>query len=187
MKYLILDAEFGSRHSTSSLLTAYFLVTDQDFNPLGELDLKLKPESDEHYILDAQGMAVNKINIVEHDKVAITCKQAKPLLYEFLKIHAAGGHLTPVGHAVKSDIQRITDKLISVGSWEQFCTYHFIDTSVVLQFLRACGKMPMDCDGSVEALAKYFVLAQAHDNWHNAEFDTKITALILKKFIELGK
>ena len=185
-KYLILDTESGSRHSTSTLLTTYFMVTDENFNMLDELYLSLKPDNDEHYIVDAQGLGVNKIDLVQHDKIALPYKQVKPTLYQFLMKNAGGNKLVPVGHAVKNDIRRITDTLISIGSWEQFCSYHYIDTSVVLQFLRACGKMPLDCDGSVEALVTYFNII-IEGGYHNAKTDTQATASILKKFIELGK
>lgn len=190
LKYLVLDTESGSRHSTSTLLTAYFMVTDENFNILDELYLTLKPDNDEHYIVDAQGLGVNKIDLVQHDKIALPYKQVKPTLYQFLMKNAGGNKLVPVGHAVKGDIKRIVDNLLSEGSWENFCSYHYIDTSVVLQFLRACGKMPLDCDGSVEALATYFNINQkAGDdaNYHNAKFDTIITSKILQKFIKLGK
>ena len=133
MKYLVIDTESGSRHASSTLLTVYFLVVNSEFRTMGDLYLQLKPGGEDHYIVDAQGLAVNKINLVEHDKIAITCKQAKPLLYEFLKKHAERGRLTPLGHAIKGDIRRIIDNLIHEGSWEQFCTYHYVDTSVVLQ------------------------------------------------------
>ncbi len=185
MKYLVIDTESGSRHATSTLLTAYFLVVNDAFQHMGCLDLKLKPEGDDHYIVDAQGLATNGINIVNHDHDAITCKQAKPLLYEFLKMHSVSERLTPLGHATKGDIRRITDNLISKGSWDQFCTYHFIDTSVVLQFLRACGKMPEDEDGSIQALAAYFNIPPA--TWHVAKFDAEITMKIFQKMVELGR
>ena len=185
MKYLILDTESGSRHTSSTLLTAYFEVTDAQFNILGDLYLEVKPEQDEHYIVDARGLAVNKINLVEHDKVAIVCKQAKPLLYNFLKKYSIDERLTPVGHGVLGDINRVIACLISAGSWEQFCTYHYLDTSVVLQFLRACGKMPLDCDGSVSALADYFGIEHG-GILHDARVDARLTAEVLKKFVELG-
>lgn len=186
MKYCVIDTESGSRKPESSLLTAYFLIVDKDFNKIDSLHLILKPETDCLYVVDAQGLAINGINIVEHDKIAITYKQAKPQLYDFLKKHSIDERLTPVGHAVKGDIRRIVENLISQGSWEQFCTYHFIDTSVVLQFLRACGKMSLDTDGSVEALSNYFDI-KTDGNLHDARTDTELTIEILKKFVEIGK
>jgi hypothetical protein len=142
-------------------------------------------------------MGINQINLQDHDKIAIPYKEAKPLLYEFLRRHSAGIvngaitpnwmpiQLTPVGHGVKGDITHILANLISEGSWEQFCTYHYIDTSVFLQILRAQGKMPMDCDGSVGALAKYFKLDEQGVIYHDAIMDTKVTAKIFQKMLEL--
>ena len=187
MNFLVLDTETGSRHASSTLLTAYFLVVSPEFKSLGELYFYLKPDNNEHYVVDAQGLAVNKIDIVEHDKVAITCKQAKSTLYDFLKEHSANGRrLTPLGHGVKGDIRRITDNLISIGSWDQFCTYHFIDTSVVLQYLRAINKIPMDGDGSVGAMAEYFNI-KVDGELHNAKTDAILTMRIFQKMVELGK
>lgn len=183
LRYLILDAEMGGRELKYSLLTAYFIVTDDKFQKLGDLYLQVKSE-DGVYIVSGQGMGVNQINLQEHDRVATSYKEAKPFLYDFLKKHSADCRLTPIGHGVMGDIKHIQDKLISVGSWEQFCTYHYIDTSVVLQFLRACGKMPLDTDGSVEALAEYFNITIEGD-LHDARVDTMLTCKILEKFIEL--
>jgi len=186
IKYLHLDCEMGGRDLKYSLLTAAFIVTDDQFKVLGSVYLKVKPD-DGDYIVSGQGMLVNKINLQEHDRVALPYKQAKPLLYDFLKAHGAGCRLTPVGHGVKGDIQHILDKLISEGSWEQFCTYHYIDTSVVLQFLRACGKMPQDTDGSVQALAKYFGCNILPEKLHDALYDAELTSLVYKHMVNLGK
>lgn len=189
MKYLHLDAEMGGRELRYSLLTAYFHVTDQNFNKLGSLSLHLKPDNGD-YIVSGQGMSVNKIDLIQHEASAITYKEAKPLLYKFLSEHSNNGKnkLTPVGHGVRGDIDHVIDKLISTGSWEQHCTYHYIDTSVVLQFLRACGKLPLHIDGSVTGLVEYFQLPLiTKSDWHNAEFDTIMTMLVYQKMVELGK
>jgi hypothetical protein len=197
IKYLHLDCEMGGRDLKYSLLTSFFLVTDENFNILDSLELATKPD-DNDYIVTAQGMSVNKIDLVEHDKNAISYKQAKTKLYNFLDKNSNLGQerLTPVGHGVRGDIEHITDKLISIGSWEKCCTYHYIDTSVVLQYLRACGKLPMHIDGSVSGLANYFdllkvdyfdVLKIDNKKWHSAEFDTLMTMMVYQKMVELGK
>ena len=175
----------GGRDLNYSLLTAYFHVTDANFNKVGDLYLAIKPDNGD-YIVSGQGMAVNKINLAEHDKVSIPYKLAKPLLFDFLKQYSKNGRLTPVGHGVVGDIRHIKNCLISDGSWEQFCTYHYIDTSVVLQFLRACGKMEEDCDGSVTALASYFgVKVEGED--HDCRVDTMKTLGVFREFIRIGK
>ena len=187
MNYLVFDTESGSRHANSTLLTAYFLIVDAEFQRIGDIYLQLKPEGNGHYIVDAQGLAVNKINLVEHDKVAITCKQAKPLLYDFLKKHAGLKRLTPIGHGTKGDIQRITDNLISEGSWEQFCTYHYVDTSVWLQILRIYGKMPDAGKGSIRDLHDDYFNLNVEGEDHDCRVDTWKTLGVVKEFVRLGK
>jgi hypothetical protein len=185
IKYLICDAEMGGRELQYSLLTSFFMVTDLNFHVLGELYLRTKPD-DGVYILSGQGMCVNKINISEHDEVAVTYKETKPMLFNFLKRMSNGHRLVPVGHGIRGDISHFQKYIISVGSWEQFCTYHFIDTSVVLQYLRACGKMPIDCDGSVSALAEYFGINISHEELHTAKYDAEMTMKIFQKMVDLG-
>jgi len=197
LKYLFLDTELGGRDLKYSLLQAYFMVTDENFNVLGDLSLQLKPD-DSNYIVNGKSMTVNGIDLIQHDKVAVSYKESKSLLYNFLlkcvtglppnqfPLTPANIRLTPVGHGVKGDINHIIDKLISIGSWEQFCTYHYIDTSVVLQFLRACGKMPQDINGSISALANYFGIIPEGE-LHEAKTDTILTMKIYQKMVEIGK
>jgi len=186
-----MDCEMGGRDLKYSLLTAYFRVTDANLKLIGDLYLEVKPD-DGVYVVSGQGMAINKINLGEHNKVAFPYKMAKNLLYNFLANMCqqagklAGGRLTPVGHGVKGDIEHILDKLISRGSWENFCTYHYIDTSVVLQFLRACGKMDGDCDGSVTALATHFGITVEGED-HDCRVDTMKTLGVFREFVRIGK
>lgn len=175
----------GGRDLKYSLLTAFFMVTDQEHNPLGELSLKVKPD-DGDYIICGQGMTVNRINIQEHDKIAILYKNAKPLLFNFLKEFSTDCRLTPVGHGVRGDIEHVTDKLISQGSWQQFCSHHYLDTSVVLQYLRGINLMPHDNDGSVEALAQYFGI-EIQGTLHDASVDVRTTCELMKRFNALPK
>ena len=187
-KYLSVDCEMGGRDLKYSLLTAAFVVFDVHFNWRGTLNLKLKPD-DGSYIVNAQGMGVNKIDLIAHDKVAIPYKLAKTPLYEFLKKMTDNmqAKLIPLGHGIKGDIEHVVTNIISQGSWEQFCTYHYIDTSVVLRFLRDCGKLPEDFDGSVGGIAKYFGIQVNEDSLHDAVVDAELTAKIYQKMVELGK
>lgn len=186
ISYLFMDCEMGGRELKYSLLTAYFLATDDKFHRVGDLYLEVKPD-DGVYVLSGQGMSVNKINIAEHDKRAVPYKDAKPLLFTFLqKMHQKFGRLTPVGHGVRGDIEHVIARLISQGSWEQFCTYHYVDTSVVLQYLRAIGKMPESGDGSIVALADYFGIKVVGED-HDARVDTAKTLGVMREFVRLGK
>jgi hypothetical protein len=83
-KYIALDCEAGGIPARSSLLQLYLCVLDEYFNFVDGLLLNLKP-NDGMYHLTAEGMNVNKINFVLHDKEAMTYKQGGTELYNFLK------------------------------------------------------------------------------------------------------
>lgn len=187
ISYLFLDCEMGGREVKYSLLTAYFLATDSRFHKVGDLYLEVKPD-DGTYIVSGQGMSVNQINLQEHDKRAVTYKDSKTPFFNFIqKMYQKLGRLTPVGHGVKGDIEHVIGRLTSQGSWEQFCTYHYIDTSVVLQYLRAIGKMPENGDGSVKALHDDFFQLKVEGEDHDCRVDTLKTMGVMKEFVRLGR
>ena len=186
MNYLFLDTESGGLSLETSLLSAYFLVMDKQFNKKDELLLNVIPD-DGKLILTTQGMLVNKINIVNHIKTAIPYKDAKPILYNFLKKYTDKDFLVPVGHGIKGDITKICNYILSQGSWDQFCSYITIDTGSLFQYYAALDMIPSDLDGNVETLAKYFKININFDKLHEAEEDTRLTMEIYKKFIIMGE
>ena len=78
-KYLVMDIESGGLGHECSLLTAYLMVLDENLAPGAELSLAVKPEN-ELYVLTAQGMGVNGIDLQKHDKLAETPKVVKPVV-----------------------------------------------------------------------------------------------------------
>jgi hypothetical protein len=186
ISYLFMDCEMGGREVKYSLLTAYFLATDDKFRKVGDLYLEVKPD-DGTYIVSGQGMAVNRINLQEHDERAIAYKDARTPFFTFIqKMYQKLGRLTPVGHGVKGDIEHVIGRLTSQGTWEQFCTYHYVDTSVWLQILRIYGKMPESGDGSIQSLHDdYFKLKVEGEN-HDCRVDTLKTLGVVKEFVRLG-
>ena len=185
-KYIALDTETGGITPETSILTAFFAVLDQDFNVTDDLDFKLKPENG-NYVVTAQGLAVNKIDLVEHDKTAILIKDARTPLYEFLKKNYRGEKLIPIGHNVAFDVSRIKrDGLISEGSWETFVSYRTLDTGIVAQFLKAAEIFPPEVSGSLGSLVGHFKIASKGE-LHDARVDTLQTVSVLKELLKIVK
>jgi oligoribonuclease (3'-5' exoribonuclease) len=175
--YLFLDNEMGGlEREQYSLLTSYLLATDDNFNVIAELDLRLKP-NDGIYKVCGEAMSVNKIDIVVHDRLAITYKEGATKLYNWLKGLTEDGKtkLTVVGHGVYGDVEWIIYHLMSRGSWEKFTSYRKLDTSAVCQFLKSCGMFPEDVSGSLTSLAKYFNIPVDENKAHDAKYDTELT------------
>src|SRR6185369_4630353 len=145
MKYLAFDVEAGGVTDDHSLLSAYFVVIDEDLKKVyGELDLLVKPDNG-NYVITPQALEVNKINLIEHDKVAITESKAGQLLYNFLKTHAPDGttKLTPLGHNIAFDVQFIKKHLLN-KAFNQYVSYRMLDTSSIIQFFKLTGLVSRD-------------------------------------------
>lgn len=189
--YIALDTETGGIGLDKSLLTAHFifftLKNDNTLNIFDELNLKIKP-NDGVYKVTGEALAINGINLAEHDKVAITEKEAGTQLYNKLRTLKVGGFTDksnieskyiPVGHNLAGDILHIKDKLISAGSWENFVSYRSIDTCSIAQFLRTTGHLPDAISCSLVELTKHFNI-QVDGDAHNEIYDTYCTLYLFQ-------
>ena len=182
-QFLGLDVETGGVTPETSLLTAYFAVLDENLLVVDDLHLFVKPD-DGNYIVTAQALAINKINLIEHDKIAMTYKAARTPLYQFLERNYKGEKLIPVGHGTAFDVARVKKDLISQGSWENFVSYRLLDTGNAAQFLRAAGLFPKDVSGSLGSLVSYFGI-KSKGELHNARVDTLQTVSVLQALLNL--
>src|SRR6266436_5622023 len=130
MKYLAIDNETGGLGEVS-LLTSYFAVLDANLRILDDLYIYLKP-SDGVYRIEPQALAINGINLIEHDKVAETQSMAGQKLFRFLKLHSSDGtdKLIPLGHNVTFDVIGIHNGLLNRAIFEKFTSYRKLDTAV---------------------------------------------------------
>lgn len=198
-RYLLLDAEFGGVRSKGefcsdfSFLELYLEVVDEKMESYGELYLKMKPD-DGKYVIDPEALAVNGINLLQHDRVAVKMSKAKGLLYDFLKKYSDDGKfkLVPSGIGVQGDIRYITDTLLSLPSWEKFCSHQTLDLSTVAFLFKAVGKMPQTTkpssgqwSNSLEALGHY--VGADIRNMHTAKRDVEVFKEVLKYFFKYVK
>lgn len=184
-RYIVADLEGGGTTIKHSLLSAYFVVLDEDLETVyGALDLKIKP-NDGNYLVTGEALEVNGINLVQHDKEAVTEGKAATLLYEFLEEHVPDGKvkLTPVGHGIGHDIEFIKEHLTK--NWNKFVSYRYLDTGVIVQFFKLTGRVSRDLGGSLKELGEYFGIP-IH-NLHTAKDDTLLTIEVLKKLRDLDK
>ena len=181
-RYIAFDCETGGLSTNCSLLTAYFVILEADLTTVvGELDLKIKPNVGEQYVVSAEALGINKINLVEHEKTAITLNQAKTEFYNFLTKNNMDDKIKyiPVGHNVSFDIGFLKEKLLTAGNWNKLVSYRQMDTGVVGQFLKMTGNMHKDVSGSLGSMCEYFGVPLT--DAHNARADTIATVKVLRK------
>lgn len=187
--YIALDVETGGIGDDKSLLTAYFAFIRRydngDMVKLDELDLKIKP-NDDIYRVTAESLEINQIDLKQHNKGAITEKQAGTKLYDKLRIWYTDSKdkLIPIGHNVAFDIRRVTNTLVNTGSWEQFVSYRVLDTCTIAQFLRLRGDLPNDLSCSLVKLVEHFNI-EMDGLPHEAKYDTLCTVKVLENLLKI--
>lgn len=183
MKYIALDTETGGTTPECSLLSVYLQVLDDKLQPLGELDLFIKP-NDDLYKCTAEALGVNHINLIEHDKIAVTEGKASQMLYAFLQEHNPKGvdKLIPIGHNVAFDIKRVQRDLMK--SWDTFVSYRKLDTGSIAQFMKVKGLLPESVSGSLGSLMTYFNIP-VQGVLHTAKSDTLGTVDVLRALLKL--
>jgi len=184
-KHIAFDCETGGLLAKDcSLLTVYFAVCDKDLNVLSELPLAIKPDNNAPYQVTAGAMDVNKINLIEHDKIAIAECDARQRLYNYLKMESDGGKikLVPLGQNVTFDIAFVNAHLLNKSGWDYFCSYRVMDTGIIGQFLRSVGLIPPSVTGSLGSYAKFYGI-KPQGPLHDAKTDTLLTIAVMKAMI----
>lgn len=130
-------------------------------------------------------MEVNKIDILEHDKVAEPLNICNDKLKKFLKKHSRphlGEFLIPVGSNVKADI----DFLAASGLSTTGLSHKVMDLTVIANFLKEADLLNIN-SVSLESLAKAFGVD--HGNPHQAVSDAITSMRVFVKllgFIDMG-
>jgi DNA polymerase III epsilon subunit-like protein len=186
-KYIAFDAETGGTETTTSLLTLYLCVLDEHFNVVADLDLKVKPNAGAPYVITAEALRINKINLGEHDVTASTEGECAQELRAFLWNHSMNGKvkLVPIGHNVGFDEDFIFAHLLGKKAWNNYVSYRKLDTAAIAQFLKASGKLPESVPGSLGSLVEHLNLRFDSAGAHNAKADTLATVDVLKEMLKL--
>lgn len=190
MKLLGIDTETGGLGDYVSLLTVGLVVYDHNFTELDSLELLIKPDDGE-YIVTAEALKINGIDLVKHEEAAKTRKELKTELYEFLKKHSNDGadKLIPFGWNVEFDIKRVandshSESIISKKAWLKQVSYRCIDGAGLFMAEKLKGTVPLDAKGSLGSVVEYYGL-QFPGEAHTALADVRASAMVIKKILEI--
>jgi DNA polymerase III epsilon subunit-like protein len=183
-RYITIDNETGGIETDKSLLTVYLGVYDETFQFIDDLYLYLKPP-DDAYIVTAEALKINKIDLIFHDTRAIPYKEGATQLYDFLKKNSMDGKikLLPVGQNVHFDIGHIHEKLLQKKNWDKFVSYRLRDTGVLAGVLQDVGVIPDNVRGSLGSLLDHYNIDVDKNTLHDAKVDAVATLMLYEKMV----
>lgn len=183
-KYFLFDTETGGIRKEMSLLTLYGHILDDNLNILDTIDLKIKPD-DGVYHLTAQGLGINRINIMEHDQVAKPVSEVKNRFKNYIVGWTLNQKLTPIGHNVRFDVKFVKTHLLE--DWDRYFDRRHIDTASIGKFLALTGIVPKLNSYSLADMAAAMLLEIDESKRHEASYDADLTLNVLRSMTNLVK
>jgi DNA polymerase III epsilon subunit-like protein len=185
---LAFDTETGGLDpAKTSLLTAYFVILNENLEAIDELELQIRTEKNEPYSVTSQALEINKINLAELSAKGITKDVARLRLNDFLSRHSNGktNTITPMAHNLAFDMGFIQAHLLPKEIWDTHVDYHTLDTAGIATFLRRKGKLPKNLSTSLKSLAKHFKLDLSKGDLHTSRFDTVLMVAVYEAMEKL--
>ena len=185
--FLAFDTETGGLDLENSLLTAYFGVLNSKLELIDELDLAVKPDDNKPYVVSAEALEINGINLIQHDKHAITYGAAGKKLRDLIIKHSSNGKvkMIPLGHNVHFDIEGVTGRILSKKHWNQYVSCRVVDTQIYARCLQVKGLIASDQSISLGNLINLFNIRGIDGRPHEAKYDTLATVEVLRRLNKL--
>ena len=189
--YLAFDVETTGLYENCNVLTAYFIILDENLNVIDHLDLKIKYP---FYIVYTKALEINKINLLDHDNNNNTIYKefASLKLNHFLEKNKTDIKYKIMGHNVQFDLKMlISNNILTKDSIDVYFDLSLqLDTLNYAKELKNKKKIPKNQSLSLSKLCYFYNLNLNDENkedFHNAEFDIKLTILLYKKLKEIDE
>jgi DNA polymerase III epsilon subunit-like protein len=181
-RLFVIDTETGGLDPEKySLLTLAGAVWD-DGQILETIEISVQEVS---LSVEPEAMMVNRIDLAEHERWAISPVQAVRLLDEFLDRHFAPHSVTLAGHNVGFDVGFLRRLYrLALESYPERFSRRNIDTASILGFLNLCGIIKLE-KPSLDNAIKIFNIPHDFRLRHTAIGDVLLTCELLNRMKDL--
>lgn len=181
-KLLVVDTETsGLLPGVHSLLSIGLVVWNGQIEESEEILVQCNGE------IDPRAMEINRINLEEHEKVALPYFEAKTKFLGFLRKNFNDTEkITIAGHNVNFDVSFLKVWFDCIGSDNKFSdifNHRVLDTNSIGHFLYLANVMEKDSVKSLDALLKEFDVKIDEDKRHTALGDALGTAMLLSEMV----
>ena len=181
---LFIDTETGGLDPRRHSLLSLGLVVGDGPVVVNSLEVLIRHEP---FVVSAGGMAVNRIDLVQHAAAALEPAMALEVINVFLDQHFPHRckPITLAGHNVPFDQAFLGAFLAGLGqTLEPRFSHRVVDTHSLAAALRDAGKLPMDNLGS-SALFAHFGILVPEGKRHTALGDALATFELYWKLVGL--
>ena len=180
MKRLVIDTETtGLSPNYNKTLTIGMLLVDVEKDFLDILDSNHLFIKHQNYNSSSEAAKVNKINIEEHDKMAIPPPEACEKINSFIEKNKLQ-ETTLIGHNFQFD-RGFINALFDQSGKNHKLHYKYEDTMWIWRNLQKVGNVPNHLRSNLQTIADFFKID--YTKAHDALADCHITAKVYKELI----
>ena len=88
---------------------------------------------------------------------------------------------------VAGDVNWVNMHLMNAETWNQFCSYRKLDSSVIARFLKMCGILKIEKAGLSNLIEFFSLDEEIEGQAHEDRYDAIASMLAIKKMVELLK
>jgi len=180
-RLLFIDTETGGLDPEKHSLLSVAMVVWEDMEILDSEELLI---NDGILSVTEEALAINKINIEEHKKIAISPSQAIQKMFLFIHRHFSHqGRITIAGHNVHFDVNFLKSFFSRNNEhFSNFFSHRIIDTSSILYYLYLSGHLKHKAISSDDAFDYFKIEVEGR---HTALGDAIATARLFTKLLLL--
>ena len=183
-RYVFIDTETGGTNPEKhSLFSIGLIVWDVHKGIIAEKEFFV---ASKEYRQTKESKRVNKINVEEHNKIAIPPNQVISEMLEYLGEYIEDEETFHIiGHNVQFDIGFIKYLFKECNkSYDKYFSHRSIDTYSVYKTLEISGKIDDSIESSDDAFAYFGIVV---DGRHSAIGDCRATVKLYEKLIDYCK
>src|SRR5690606_2690958 len=119
------------------------------------------------------------IDLIQHDKIAITYSEAGQQLRNFLVKNSNNGKvkLIPMGKNINGDIKWVNESMLGAKTWNMYVSYRIWEVTTLALACQRKGKIPYDMSISLGSLVEFFGIL-VPGMLHDERYDTLATVLV---------
>lgn len=182
-RLLFIDTETGGLDPENHSLLSVAMVVWENMEIIDSQELLI---NDGILSVTNEALEINKIDIEEHKRLAISSSQAIEKIYTFINLHfPKDKKVTVAGHNVQFDISFL--KILFIQNKRDFSTlfsHRIIDTSSILYYLYLAGHIKKKAVSSDEAFELFKIKVEGR---HTALGDAMATAKLFNRLLDLIK
>lgn len=174
--FIVLDTETGGLNPKGHSLLTVGVLFIKNGKRVFSGEWKIKHDE---YKVTTGALRVNKIDLVKHEKDAVTLKEFWEDFKYYYEVNfgvpkgVASNNPVVIGHNIGFDLGFIHEN-ITKKEWEVYANYRNVDTAGISKFLIDTGVIQAQ-KNSLDELISYFGIDDPNGERHTALWDAKAT------------